>query len=515
MFDGEYKERNAKIVKFILETLGHPMFNGKTVIDLGCGHGMILSAFARLVGSGKCIGVDARKNHLQIVSKTYPHIQTKHIDLDKEWSFRSVDVAIAIDILCRLKNWKPFLQNVCNTAGMLILECAVMDSDDPDAVSNLTENKSVYDASYNGFVSRPSAANIEKVMSECNMEFKRYDSNRLNNGGRIYDWKVGHTNSCDENKRRFWIATKKKDSVSKPVIQLVNNPSYLTAGMTLVSPPPSPAPLPNFIPPTIIGTYAPVDDDLKIACCVSGNLRTFEKVMASFKHFILGGYQKKCDYFIYTWDTVGSKSVPYDAPVAHINTHSKMSEINNAFAPKKLVIESPIASPVREVVMAIQNGAKISRNDFEKFRNGSLIPYAEMLYGWKRSKQLMEEYEKEQSIEYDIVIKLRTDLLFRRPFDIRTVRDDICVPNIGQYYQGAMNDQFAVGSEKGMKVYLSLIDSLLGYLNGRETEFRPEFLLRHHLARNGVKYVESNIDYLIIRPNNETMTPHTVRQAGL
>ena len=514
--DSETKERSTKITKAIIDLIGHDIFKDKVVADLGCGSCLIGSAFARL-NSKVVIAVDARQTTLTNAKKTFPHLRIVQSDLDKEWplALRSVDITLDIDLLCHLKNWEAHLKNACNSSNVLVLETAVMDSNEEN-VSSYPENKNDPNLSFNGFASIPTAAYIERILTECGMDFKRHDIAKLNSHNRTYDWKVADTKNCDGKLRRFWTCVR-TDKASKSVHQMVGNPQYAMQGMILTPRPPEPIPSPTplpYIPPPTYPDLPKIDmsGQPRVAVCISGNLRTFERTAMSFKHFILGHFKDRFDTFIYTWDTIGSKAVPYDRPLSGTNTQSKTGEIERYFAPKKLVIDNPRSSQALGATMAIQTGARLSPADFAKFRNSSLLPYAEMLYGWKRSKELMEEYEHEQGFKYDIVIKLRTDLLFKTPFDIRTAMNRICVPNIGQYYQGAMNDQFAVGPADSMRTYLSLIDSLLNYLNTRACEFRPEFLLRHHLKRNSIPYSEENIGYYILRSNGNMETPATVKQ---
>lgn len=511
MFDKEYIERTRIISKFIIDTLGHNFFANKSLLDLGCGHADIGAVFQRL--GSNVSAIDARENHLIVAKKKYPGIRTQRVDLDKEWKFQSVDIILAIDICSRLKNWEPFLHNACNTANTLILETAVSDNSDPNACSSCQENKNVYDASFNGFASFPSPANIERVMVGCGMDFKVYNSNKLNSLGRKYDWVVNDDKSFGIEKRRFWIATKRKDAVAKLAYQMVGNPQYLTAGVMLQAPRPTPTPVSLPLPTVAAPTYPePVKIDMagqpKIAVCVSGNLRTFEKTMSSFKHFILGSLAGNADYFIHTWDTLGGKSLGHDSPLWGTKTFTKMPDINRIFNPKKIVIDNHNEPGFVAAMNAVVAQAKLSEADKDGFKNHSIRDYAAMCYTWKRSKELLEEYEKEQGIKYDIIVKLRPDLLFTKPFDIKRGKDVLCLPNVGRYYAGAVNDQFAVGMASSVKTYLSIFDHIVEYVNKRSTPLpRPEYYLQQHLKQNGVRYSEEFIRYYILRPNGTAYHP--------
>jgi hypothetical protein len=178
-----------------------------------------------------------------------------------------------------------------------------------------------------------------------------------------------------------------------------------------------------------------------------------------------------------------------------------MNDINRVFNPKRIVIESQSDPSIQGIIRDRANEAKIAKHEYSMFRNNTLVEYFSMLYSWKRSRDLLLDYENEQQMKFDIVIKLRTDLLFKSPYDVKRGLGKVCVPFVGNCYRGAMNDMFAVGGHDQMITYLSLFDSVVGYLNRRETTFRPEWFIRHHLVKNGVLVSEDQINYGIVRCN--------------
>ena len=233
MFDGLYLEWNHKRAKVIVDHFGHQFFYGKKVLDLGCGHGDMGAAFYRLGADVTC--VDARNEHLKVASKKFPGIKVVKSDLDKEWSFNNFDLVLNLDLICHIKNFENHLRNACYSTSYIVVETAVCDSDIATMCPVLTENKDLYDWSFNGFSSRPTAAMVERIFTECGMEFKRFDSAKLNISNKyLYDWNLSNTGTCDITKRRFWIATRTKAvPPNQPVLPLVHNPIHLSAGMLL------------------------------------------------------------------------------------------------------------------------------------------------------------------------------------------------------------------------------------------------------------------------------------------
>lgn len=208
MFTGPYLDWNQKKIKAIVEHYGHPYFVHKKVLDLGCGHGDIGGVLHRL--GSEVTGVDARQDHLKIVSKKYAGVKTVRADLDGPWPFygKTFDLTIDIGLLCHLKDFEAHLKAVCTSSTYLILETAVLDSNDANGLIVKPDKNNAYDSSFNGFNSQISAANIERVLKECGMSFKRMDKAKLNSGNYVYDWQPALNNSYDSNKRRLWFCVK-------------------------------------------------------------------------------------------------------------------------------------------------------------------------------------------------------------------------------------------------------------------------------------------------------------------
>jgi spore maturation protein CgeB/SAM-dependent methyltransferase len=208
LFNGKYFDWNQKRVKEIVNHYGHKFMYQKRVLDLGCGYGDIGGVLYRL--GSEVVAVDARQDHLKMVSKKFPGIRIVKADLDREWPFRGqvFDLILDMGLLCHLADYEKHLKTVCASTRHLVLETAVCDSDDPNKSLPSPENKGVYDLSINGVGCRPSPAAIERVLRECGMNFKRMDSNKFNSGNIVYDWQAKNDNSTSIDKRRIWFCTK-------------------------------------------------------------------------------------------------------------------------------------------------------------------------------------------------------------------------------------------------------------------------------------------------------------------
>ena len=226
MFDGKYFDWNQKRIKAIVDFYGYKFFYFKRILDLGCGYGDLGGVLYRL--GSDLTGVDARQEHLKVVSKKYNGIKTVQANLDGNWPFhgQKFDMILDLGLLCHLENYEKHLAAVCASTTHLVLETAVCDSDDPQKCMLIEEDHNIYDLSYGGRACRPSAAAIERVLLESGMNFKRIDNSKFNSGDYVYDWYLRNDNSCNLNKRRIWFAVKDNSPIqfANPASELAYPP---------------------------------------------------------------------------------------------------------------------------------------------------------------------------------------------------------------------------------------------------------------------------------------------------
>jgi|SRR5579859_231513 len=353
MFDDKYLSWNQRRIKCIIDFYNHKFIYNKKILDLGCGHADISGALYRL--GGNITAVDARQEHLQTASKKFNGIKTIKADLDIGWPFlhQKFDIILNLALLCHLRDYKTHLKNVCASTTHLVLETAVCDSDDPEKCVIFEENKGVYDNSINGVGCRPTTANIEKILSECGMSFKRMDNARLNSTPFIYDWVPSNNNDISINKRRLWFAVKTTEMnqlahISPPTFQLSGGssrntntlhnsqvaiepkPRVMVTGILDVLTPVEPsATNPPTYTPNISNTTSNIDDVEKISrkFAISPenslsrhpNLRIF--------YVPLGDQKGMCD----AWNNIGVQLKVFDFYTAWLNNNKNTQLINDQF----------------------------------------------------------------------------------------------------------------------------------------------------------------------------------------
>ena len=475
-------------IKAIIDFYGPDFMRHKKVLDVGCGYGDITGSLHRLGADITC--VDARQDHLKIVSKKHAGVKVVKADLDGAWPFigKKFDLIVDVGLLCHLRDYEAHLKAICQSATHVVLETAVCDSDDPFKCVLVNENPGLNNLSANGLGCRPSALAIERVLRDCGMSFKRMDNAKYNHGTYKYDWLMSNDNSLDLNKRRLWFAIKSTNT-SK-----FSSPSLLTKS-------PPPPPIKGYVP-VLKDSKVPVKQSyvvsaspkqmnpqqklLKVAVCLSGHMRTFENNFQSFKDNILSKYD--CDVFIHTWDLMGSSFRFTDNKLHMVNIEKYIEKIELFYNPKKIIVEP---FKLFDLTPLMKQRAVPGRDA------GGTIS---MFYKIDACNTLKKEYEKENDVTYDCVIRYRSDLHLDQPFplDSNTNLSAVHVPLYGNF--GGINDQLAFGSSSMMDTYCSLYSNLDNLLQAG-ANLNPEKLLMAHVNYHNIPIIRDYIKYSIRRAN--------------
>ena len=231
---------------------------------------------------------------------------------------------------------------------------------------------------------------------------------------------------------------------------------------------------------------------MKIAICISGHIRTFEKTIGQMKKCVDG---HDVDYFVHTWDNFGFTrdwTLPIDES-------------------RKLDLEY-IVRFVDPVVCVIDEPSQVDLKIPEKWTpmpgHNHVVPkrvYSQF-YKVNACDRLRLAYQRDRSISYDLVIRWRPDL-FLRDFDPATVTIDPGVINIlhdpylPQYFKrelGSVSDLFACGHPDAMEKYASHFEHFRDY-NEDSVYLQAEYLLGYHIRKMGLKVIELPITSHLIR----------------
>lgn len=212
-----YLELKRNRVKTIVNHFGGEWFDGKRILELGCGHADMGNIFYML-GADVTV-TDARMTHLEVVKEKYPYLERVVHDLNnEEWTFgKDYDLILNMGTLYHLEKFEQMLKNCFLNCKNMFLESIVSDSDDPYFVKYPMEDgrDSGSDQSFTDIGCRPSWANVERIIQENHFSFERYFNRGLNSESNLFDWIPQNSLECgcyiDEKffwLRRAWVCTK-------------------------------------------------------------------------------------------------------------------------------------------------------------------------------------------------------------------------------------------------------------------------------------------------------------------
>jgi SAM-dependent methyltransferase len=207
-YDNWRTTRLNGIKKYILPDY----FKNKTLLELGCGYADIGNMFYEL--GAIVTSSDGRKEHLEIVNKRYPHINTLIIDGDNDNIQLKYDIIVHWGLLYHLNEIENHLEKVAQKCDILLLETEVCDSDDSNFY--ILTNEKGYDQALNKQGIRPSPYYVEKILEKNGFQFKLIKDNILNSDFHSYDWEISNSKTWNHGLRRYWICWK---NIESPLIK--------------------------------------------------------------------------------------------------------------------------------------------------------------------------------------------------------------------------------------------------------------------------------------------------------
>ena len=127
--NGKFKilhEIQAIRIKYILETLNKKNLNNTSVLDIGCGGGLVSEGLSKI--GATVTGIDFIKENIKVAKM---HAKKNNLEIDyfvkdfeKEKITSKYDVIIILEVLEHLKNWEEFIKKIklsLNKNGTLII----------------------------------------------------------------------------------------------------------------------------------------------------------------------------------------------------------------------------------------------------------------------------------------------------------------------------------------------------------------------------------------------------------
>ena len=233
---------------------------------------------------------------------------------------------------------------------------------------------------------------------------------------------------------------------------------------------------------------------MNIAICISGSIRYPDKSLKSINKIIPNNVK----IFIHTWRNV--KSSKFLKTIHRLKEKEGIKEMIDTdfnllqYPYEKLQVDD--FNVVYEDVQSLYCNLKFN----SYFRDD--IGVLSMYYSIYQANKLKCEYEKNNSMVFDKVIRMRFDSDFvNESLDLRkTINFDLCIPDTRFDYTG-INDQFAIGSSKTMNIYSNVYKDIHDLT---ECNYCGEEILKNQLDRYNI--VPTRIKFPVNKNNNIDFT---------
>lgn len=150
---------------------------------------------------------------------------------------------------------------------------------------------------------------------------------------------------------------------------------------------------------------------MNIAVCISGQVRSGVRSSENIKRFI-GDLLPNTDFFLHTWNINSpppmiTEELELDFAAEHLLSLNDICAIMSAYKPKKLIVQ-----PFKQF-----------RHSILKRFIGQDYPLFPLFHSWAQSVRLMQEFSDSTEKKYDIVLKIRPDVVFSEDMRLQTFID--------------------------------------------------------------------------------------------
>jgi len=233
-----------------------------------------------------------------------------------------------------------------------------------------------------------------------------------------------------------------------------------------------------------------------LAICFSGSLRSIEK---TYQNFLDNVYYPNIDNF----DITLFYYIPEDINSPKINIINK-----NILSIVKLEKDKKLDLP------KIYWKGRPNNASIDKASMSGLFGYIQQLYGIQNVYKLLLDYENNNNINFDFILRCRSDVIFKNKLNLNNYCDDkIHIPSFHAYH--GINDRLAFGKSKIMSIYMNMYENIYKYSNDfnifLEKKFNiksiniiseAEVFCKYNLDINNVKYhLENDIKFNRVRMN--------------
>lgn len=274
---------------------------------------------------------------------------------------------------------------------------------------------------------------------------------------------------------------------------------------------------------------------MKVAVLYSGYLRFIQETFPRIKEALIADEPIEFYIFSHTWDGSKPEDIEYllkeVKPLRYLIESQKDFEVH----PYQLMnIEDTHAEYLKNPLRlnhnakhpndiknffekpSVENNFHFSKDvEIVKFDYYSHYPYNSMslFYSLHQSNMLANSWKQENKIEFDFVVRMRSDMIFTSPINLSHLNKDQitlfeAAPHTGNLGIYTVHDQFAIGNPKNMNTYHDIFIYLPAYYVIMKLDLITEIFLGYHLNRYKIPLNKIARNYTLLRypdRNNASM----------
>jgi hypothetical protein len=238
---------------------------------------------------------------------------------------------------------------------------------------------------------------------------------------------------------------------------------------------------------------------MRVAVCISGEMRTYLEVYNDFKKNLIEPFNS--DVFISTWNE--SMYITSDGTKKKVNIErQKLIDLYNPVSLNLFEFKDDFFYEY-EGVKVPEELIRVKPNAFK-----GNIPQFFLMHDCNRLKS---KYEKKSNFKYDVVIRVRPDLLIFKKPPLKKI--DLSKINLKHIINDTWySDQFAISSSALMDSYTSIFPNLKEYWRNplQDGQFKNilngETLMRYHILKNELPHRRLYFLFPIVRFNDSKWT---------
>lgn len=265
---------------------------------------------------------------------------------------------------------------------------------------------------------------------------------------------------------------------------------------------------------------------MKVAVLYSGYLRFIQETFPRIKEALIADEPIEFYFFAHTWDGSKPEDIEYllkeVKPLRYLIEPQKDFEVH----PYQLMNVDDTHEEYLNNPLRIENNEKYpnwTKHYFEKpsaennyhfskdleivkFNYYSFYPYSTicMFFSLHQSSMLANSWKQENNIEFDFVVRIRSDIHFTCPINLSHLNKDQitlfdAAPHNGNLGIYTINDHFAIGNPKNMNIYHDIFVYLPAYYAIMKIDFIPEIHLGYHLMRYNIPLTKIARNYTLLR----------------